>query len=889
MLNKLFKGFTILLLTLLLILFFLWQRLIIIGVEAGLEGSGYQLDEIRFGELGFSAVHLPWVSVKGEAGAPLATGIFEDVVLEYDLQDLWHGRLSSVEIQRVELAFQADSMVDESPTSATTLLHYLTLTPDKINISQLNWSGISELVDGQVSLQISRSGLKLTGQIIDLNDRDTQLRFNVVSGPVAALDVVLNHHNEPGLKIDSQISFDDKQRLDVNGELSLQNSAIEIFAARYMKRPYHGGKDLSGEFVIRWSGSISDDLGALLQSAQLDWNAKINASGLLVAKHPLKFQTKIDLLGQLEQGRVALVLKPGSELTVDAPFENELMANANAQVRLNNPLQMKIGPLGGGVRVGAEVMGELTISLLGNEQQIELELGLEHFSCKQVNNMSCQIAAALVVDAEQLQVSQYRLSGLKMMLESALDVNQQGVDVSINPGAQASLKSLTLPEVALQDLQLRGGRAGLRLDFERNKLEVSLSSLNLSAASARYQEYQLAPAATLTDFRASLDNTLAIKTGFAAGPWEIKHPENWLPPLPKMSGQLLLADTHLEIKTQLFGNLPQVSAQVNLQHRIESNQSHLKFKLHPVDWQGKNNKLATLFPGWPYPVGVVSGQMHAAGDLTVKWPPQGAPQVAGQLNTSLNNLTGFAEDTYFSGLSTEMVSQLQPGDDSLVEFSGKLRLDAIDVGLAVTDLVLDYNAAVDTTLQRGKLKVEGLGAHLLGGILKMPAVEFDLAGPAHQLVLELNNLSLKQLVELGDYPEFEISGAVHGQLPVSISDQGVRIDQGWFEAKPPGGVIRYQQDLQLSLEATNPQLQLVRDVLRNFEYDSLKAQVNYSEQEELLLTVQILGANPEVADGRKIHLNLNLEESIADLLRSLKMSREFLDFIQDKFSQEGLP
>ena len=84
---------------------------------------------------------------------------------------------------------------------------------------------------------------------------------------------------------------------------------------------------------------------------------------------------------------------------------------------------------------------------------------------------------------------------------------------------------------------------------------------------------------------------------------------------------------------------------------------------------------------------------------------------------------------------------------------------------------------------------------------------------------------------------------VAGQLSVSISSQGVRIDQGWFEAKPPGGMIRYQQDLQLSLEAADPQLQLVRDVLLNFEYDSLRAEVNYSEQEKLLLAVQIQGAD----------------------------------------------
>lgn len=885
MLSKLFKGVFILVSALLLALFFLWQRLVIVGIETGLQGSGYQLDEIRIGKIGLSQAYFPLIRLRGAAGEILAQGVFEEVTLQYDLQALRDGRLAMLSVQHARLTFQESPATDNSPTPISPLFGYLALTPDITTISRLSWWAAPGLVDGQVALQVRKSTSGLRGNLVDLNDASTQAQFKVQSGPVNGLDLSLIQNGEAVLRLTGQISPDNQQGLRVNGNFYLKTTAMQTLAARYRAQTYPGIRDISGDLTINWSGTVDNDLGTLLQSANLDWDARSTFSGSLVAERPLKFQTNLHLVGKFNKDRLELVAQPGGELAVDIPLDNQPVADISAQIRLEQPFHMVVKSLFSEREMGVEISGQLAVSLLVDKQPANLVLGLKQLICKPVVDLKCQIKLALEADVRQLQYADYRLTGFGLALEGTLDLDNEGLRFSMDSGMQGRLKNLYFPEGELQDIQWQSGAVGLTSGLDGNDLKISLASIDLSAIAAHYQEYRLTPAVKFTKLSAHFGDKLQVKANFAGGPWDIKHPQDWLPPLPKMNGKLAFNGERLDINAQLVGTLPQVQAQFNLQHGLKTNESRLQFKLNPVDWLGEDNKLAGLFPGWPYPVGIASGQIQAEADLTVKWPAQGAPQMTGELNATLKNVTGFVEDIYFSGLSTHFAPQRHTGDSG-IEFSGKLQLETVDVGLPLSNLVLDYRAAVAADLQRGTLSVEGLSTHLLSGTLTMAPANFNWPDTSGRMDMKLNNLSLQQLVALGEYPGLEISGVIGGQLPVSIGPRGARVEQGWLEAKPPGGVIRYRQEVPLSLNSTNAQLQLVRDVLKNFKYDSLKTQVNYSEQGDLLLAVQIQGANPDVARGREIHLNLNLEENIAALLRSLKMSREFSDFVQGRFSQK---
>ena len=70
--------------------------------------------------------------------------------------------------------------------------------------------------------------------------------------------------------------------------------------------------------------------------------------------------------------------------------------------------------------------------------------------------------------------------------------------------------------------------------------------------------------------------------------------------------------------------------------------------------------------------------------------------------------------------------------------------------------------------------------------------------------------------------------------------------------------------------------------LENFAYEKLASDVILNEQGDLTLAVSLLGANPEVQNGRSIQYNLNIEQNLFDLLRSLRLADRVSSQVGDK-------
>jgi hypothetical protein len=68
--------------------------------------------------------------------------------------------------------------------------------------------------------------------------------------------------------------------------------------------------------------------------------------------------------------------------------------------------------------------------------------------------------------------------------------------------------------------------------------------------------------------------------------------------------------------------------------------------------------------------------------------------------------------------------------------------------------------------------------------------------------------------------------------------------------------------------------------LGDFSYTELEADVDYAADGTLALAVRLLGNNPAVEAGRPIQYNLQLTQSVPDLLRSLRLSDQLTDHIE---------
>ena len=110
-----------------------------------------------------------------------------------------------------------------------------------------------------------------------------------------------------------------------------------------------------------------------------------------------------------------------------------------------------------------------------------------------------------------------------------------------------------------------------------------------------------------------------------------------------------------------------------------------------------------------------------------------------------------------------------------------------------------------------------------------------------------------------------------GRLPLSINADGISINAGSINSVSPGGTIRYiPEDDAAVLQNTAPQMRVMLQTLRNFRYERFSADTQYNPDGNLLLQMRLEGKSPDIDNNRPIHLNINLEQNILSLLKSLR-------------------
>jgi len=155
----------------------------------------------------------------------------------------------------------------------------------------------------------------------------------------------------------------------------------------------------------------------------------------------------------------------------------------------------------------------------------------------------------------------------------------------------------------------------------------------------------------------------------------------------------------------------------------------------------------------------------------------------------------------------------------------------------------------------------------------------------NQLMLRASGVQLPLMAGLADLESVTISGSVSGEVPVTIRGNNVIIDNGRLENDPPGGVIRYGGGAATGVVNDDSQLGIVTRTLRNFEFDSLTSAVNYSQDGDLVLQMRLKGINPDVDPTQPVILNLNVENNVPQMLRSLQATRSIEDVLERQLSK----
>lgn len=214
-----------------------------------------------------------------------------------------------------------------------------------------------------------------------------------------------------------------------------------------------------------------------------------------------------------------------------------------------------------------------------------------------------------------------------------------------------------------------------------------------------------------------------------------------------------------------------------------------------------------------------------------------------------------------------------------------MRWKEIDVGFPMRHTELSFNLSLDPFSK--VFHVQGISAQteVLGGKVSSDSYAYSSDSGNGYLTLTLDNLDLLQVLSL-EQEDFYAEGKLTGRVPVIIEKNKILIENGVIEAIAPGGVIQYKpSDSVTNLVESNAQMAMVLDTLKNFRYDTLSSKVDFRADGILHLSTSLTGSNPDFEGGRRINFNLNVEEDIAALLKSLRLRDDITKRIDEKYAR----
>ena len=289
--------------------------------------------------------------------------------------------------------------------------------------------------------------------------------------------------------------------------------------------------------------------------------------------------------------------------------------------------------------------------------------------------------------------------------------------------------------------------------------------------------------------------------------------------------------------------------------------------------------LRTLVKDWDEPYDLVSGQLSASG--TYRWT---AKSERLDMDLSIRDAGGFYEVILFSGLNTQPRLTLLP--DIATRDPASVSVDIFDVGIPVTNTQALISMKPSSLGDLPLMIVKSLTMRLLDGSVRGTDIEYDFNADYNEFNLEVEGLNLATTVAMQQVEGLEASGLMDGSIPVFIDDQGLRVINGELHARAPGGHIRYiPEGGTEAMEEAAPGTNIVFEILEDLNYQTLETRMNYVPDGNLILNLAIRGRSPRLDKKRPVHFNLNLEQNVLQLLRSLRIADD-IDSVLDRNVQD---
>lgn len=329
------------------------------------------------------------------------------------------------------------------------------------------------------------------------------------------------------------------------------------------------------------------------------------------------------------------------------------------------------------------------------------------------------------------------------------------------------------------------------------------------------------------------------------------------------SGEAISGDTRFEAGA--------LQLQSRWQHRLDTARGAASFTLAPASFS-QENPLSGSVKGLP--LDILAGTVSARGRYS--WPEADGDR----LELQMDKLAAVYNESFASDIDSHF-ALVRRGNGWVTDAPQAISVGAIDPGLPVEKVrfALSLDAEGDLTLTE-------IRAELLGGTLESPKLTWNLDGEERRSQVSLNGVSLRQLAREMEAENFSASGILDLQIPLILGADGVTVEEGTVEARPPGGRLRYYGAFSPQMLASNPQLKLIAGALEDYNYRQLSGTLQYPPSGDMQLQLKLVGRSQSVAKDRDLIINLNLENNIPQMLRSLQASRDLTETLEKQMGSD---
>ncbi|MBN1928875.1 MAG: YdbH domain-containing protein [Chlorobiaceae bacterium] len=181
--------------------------------------------------------------------------------------------------------------------------------------------------------------------------------------------------------------------------------------------------------------------------------------------------------------------------------------------------------------------------------------------------------------------------------------------------------------------------------------------------------------------------------------------------------------------------------------------------------------------------------------------------------------------------------------------------------------------------------VSGFSAGLLGGTVAVEKMDYDLERKHAETLVQLNGIPIQSLLEMQGTSKLSATGTIRGALPVVLDNNLFSIPEGSMDAEKNGLIIYSTTPEERA--AAGAGMRLTYEALGNFFYSELLSTITMAPDGNSTITIQLKGRNPDFQNNRPVNLNLNIQQNLLDLFRSLTLSSEIERAISEKVLEKS--